>query len=99
MLLCLLTASQIVIAGIINGHVATKYIYVRIFRGTDRVHQRSLVSVGSWILIATILWIVAWVIAEAIPVFNTLLGLMVALFASWFTCKLSPTLPTFQRRC
>ncbi|KAG2416796.1 hypothetical protein HFD88_008012 [Aspergillus terreus] len=79
----------IVIAGVINGHVAGKYIYVRLFRGTDRMHQRSLVSFGSWVLIGLILWTIAWIIAEAIPVFNNLLSLITALFASWFTYGLS----------
>ncbi|OKO90548.1 hypothetical protein PENSUB_13265 [Penicillium subrubescens] len=80
---------QIVIAGVINGHVAAKYIYVRLFRGTDRMHKRSVGSIGSWVAITLILWVIAWVIAEAIPVFNDLLSLITALFASWFTYGLS----------
>jgi len=79
----------IVIAGVINGHVAAKYIYVRLFRGTDRMSKKSLSSYGVWALIALALWTVAWVVAEAIPVFNDLLGLISALFASWFTFGLS----------
>ncbi|RMJ24086.1 hypothetical protein PHISP_05044 [Aspergillus sp. HF37] len=84
-----LTAPQIVIAGVINGHVAFKLVYVRIFAGTDRMHKRDWVSVGSWIAIGLVLWIIAWIIAEAIPVFDNLLSLIVALFASWFTYGLS----------
>ncbi|GLA34932.1 hypothetical protein AnigIFM63309_009117 [Aspergillus niger] len=79
----------IVIAGVINGHVACKYIYVRLFRGTDRMHQRGLVSIGTWVIIGLVLWTLAWIIAEAIPVFNDLLSLITALFASWFTYGLS----------
>ena len=79
----------IIIAGVINGHVASKYIYVRIFRGTGTMSKKSLFSYGSWALIALVLWTVAWIIAEAIPVFNDLLGLISALFASWFTYGLS----------
>lgn len=74
----LLTHSlQIVVAGVINGHVACKYIYVRLFRGTDLMHKRSFRSTGTWVLIAFCLWAIAWVIAESIPVFNNLLSLMV----------------------
>jgi len=73
----ILTVPQIVIAGVINGHVACKYIYVRIFRGTDHMHKRSLLSLGAWVGIALVLWVIAWVIAEAIPVFNNLLSLIV----------------------
>ncbi|KAJ5114495.1 Amino acid transporter transmembrane [Penicillium alfredii] len=79
----------IIIAGVINGHVAFKYVYVRIFRGTDRMHKRDWVAVSSWVGIALGLWIVAWIIASAIPVFSNLLSLITALFASWFTYGLS----------
>lgn len=72
-----LTYHQIVIAGVINGHVACKYIYVRVFRGTDHMQKRSLLSLGSWVAIALVLWVIAWIIAEAIPVFNNLLSLIV----------------------
>lgn len=65
------------IAGVINGHVACKYLYVRIFRGSNRMHQRSLLATGSWVAIAVLLWTIAWIIAEAIPVFNNLLSLIV----------------------
>ena len=51
--------------------------------------KRTWTSFGIWVGIVTGLWIVAWVIAEAIPVFNDLLGLISALFASWFTYGLS----------
>ncbi|KAL4876737.1 transmembrane amino acid transporter protein-domain-containing protein [Aspergillus karnatakaensis] len=78
----------IIIAGVINGHIACKAIYTRLFAGTDRMHKRDFMAVGSWIGIAVALWIVAWVIATAIPVFSTLLSLMTALFASWFSFSL-----------
>jgi len=54
-----------------------KYIYVRMFRGTDRMHKRSLLSIGAWVAIGLVLWVLAWIIAEAIPVFNDLLSLIV----------------------
>lgn len=70
--------SKIVIAGVVNAHVAVKFIYVRIFRGTNAMHEKSFISRGTWALICSILWVVSWVIAEAIPVFNDLLGLTVS---------------------
>ncbi|KAL8829009.1 MAG: hypothetical protein Q9170_006358 [Blastenia crenularia] len=79
----------IVIAGVINGHVAAKYCYVRLFRGTDQMSKKSWGSYGRWAIIVLLLWTLAWIIAEAIPVFNDLLGLISALFASWFTYGLS----------
>ncbi|KAL3481733.1 transmembrane amino acid transporter protein-domain-containing protein [Aspergillus californicus] len=75
----------IVGAGIVNGHIGLKYIYVRLFRGTDRMHRRDLFSIGSWVAIALTCWIIAWIIADAIPVFSDLLSLISSLFASWFS--------------
>ncbi|ODH45644.1 hypothetical protein GX48_08273 [Paracoccidioides brasiliensis] len=75
----------IVIAGVINGHVACKYLYVRIFRGTSHMSKRSWLSIGTWVGLVGTLWVLAWIIAQAIPVFNNLLSLITALFASWFT--------------
>ncbi|KAH8425149.1 uncharacterized protein LDX57_002898 [Aspergillus melleus] len=75
----------IIIAGVINGHIACKSIYTRVFAGTDRMQKRDFVAIGSWIGIAVGLWIIAWIIASAIPVFSNLLSLMTALFASWFS--------------
>ncbi|KAL4907874.1 hypothetical protein BDW74DRAFT_113184 [Aspergillus multicolor] len=75
----------IIIGGVVNGHVASKYIYVRVFKGTDRIHKNDIVAVGSWVAITFGTWVVAWIIASAIPVFNNLLSLIASLFASWFT--------------
>ncbi|RPB14652.1 amino acid transporter [Morchella conica CCBAS932] len=79
----------IVIAGVINGHVAAKYIYVRIFRGSDHLGSRSWYATFVWLGIITVLWVVAWIIASAVPIFNNLLGLISALFVSWFTYGVS----------
>ncbi|KAJ5864210.1 Amino acid transporter transmembrane [Penicillium soppii] len=79
----------IVIAGVINGHVAFKYVYLRIFQGTDRMHKRDWVAWGSWVGIAFTMWVLAWIVSAAIPVFSNLLSLITALFASWFTYGLS----------
>ena len=80
---------QILLAGVIYGHVAAKYIYVRIFRGTRHMGSRTWLAIGSWAGITLTLWVIAWIIAESIPNFNSLLGLISALFASWFTYGMS----------
>ena len=61
---------QILLAGVIYGHVAAKYIYVRIFRGTRHMGSRTWLAIGSWAGITLTLWVVAWIIAESIPNFN-----------------------------
>lgn len=68
----------IVVAGVVNGSVACKYIYLRVWTGTDVIHQKSFKSIGSWVSVCGICWFVSWVIAESIPNFNSLLALIVS---------------------
>lgn len=81
----------IVISGVINGHVACKYLYLRIC-STATVHSKSTKALLSWTAIVAATWIVSFIIAEAIPNFNVLLGLIAALFSSWFSYGLPPVL-------
>ncbi|KAJ5296078.1 hypothetical protein N7508_010899 [Penicillium antarcticum] len=74
-----------ILSGVVLGHVACKYIYVRMFRGSDNMHSRSFLSIGSWVAICLGVWVISWVVAESIPVFNDLLSLISALFGSWFS--------------
>ncbi|KAF2139877.1 uncharacterized protein K452DRAFT_231369 [Aplosporella prunicola CBS 121167] len=79
----------IVIAGVINGHIAAKNVFVRIWRRTPGVlGEKSFRSWGTWVALCIILYVIAWIIASAIPVFSQLLGLLGSLFCSWFTVGL-----------
>lgn len=69
--------NQIIIGGVVNGHVAAKYVFVRLFRKSNLMHRRDWTAWGIWTGIVLGLWIIAWIIAEAIPVFNNLLSLVV----------------------
>ncbi|CAI4215648.1 unnamed protein product [Parascedosporium putredinis] len=75
----------IVIAGVIYGHVASAYVFSRIFRNTKHMVRRTKISTISWFAITFGAWTISMIIAESIPVFNNLLGLIGALFASWFS--------------
>jgi hypothetical protein len=77
----------IIVAGVVNGSVATKYIYRRVWTGTNVIHTNSWKALGSWCAICTGVWLASWILAEAVPNFNLLLGLIGALFGSWFSCK------------
>ncbi|KAJ5094887.1 hypothetical protein N7532_007220 [Penicillium argentinense] len=79
----------IVGAGVVNGHIGLKYIYFRLCSKSDLIHQRNWKSIGLWLGLGVSCWIVAWIIAEAIPVFSDLNSLISALFASWFSYGLS----------
>ncbi|KAI0593334.1 aromatic and neutral aliphatic amino acid permease [Biscogniauxia sp. FL1348] len=88
----------IVIAGVIYGHVAAKYIFVRAFGGTKHVVKQTLLGTVGWIGITIVVWVIALVIAESIPVFSSLLGLVCALFASWFSYGLPGIFWMFMNR-
>jgi amino acid permease len=75
----------IVLAGVIFAHVAAKYIFVRIFAGTKHIAKHTKLGLIGWLGVTASIWIIAWVIAQSIPVFSNLLGLVCALFASWFS--------------
>ncbi|EPQ55513.1 hypothetical protein GLOTRDRAFT_60231 [Gloeophyllum trabeum ATCC 11539] len=84
----------IIIAGVINGHVCAKLAFVRVFRmndGSVSPHMSSHTRTGwlSWIGICFAIWALAFIIAEVIPFFNDLLGVISSLFASWFTYGIS----------
>lgn len=75
--IALTNLDQIVIGGVVNAHVAVKFIYVRMFRGTGSMHTRSFAARAAWAAICGALWVLSWIVAEGIPVFNDVLGLAV----------------------
>ncbi|KAF2136908.1 uncharacterized protein K452DRAFT_236737 [Aplosporella prunicola CBS 121167] len=75
----------IIIAGVIFAHVTAKYVYLRLFARTEYLHSRGFIATGSWIALGFASWLIAWIIAESIPNFSDLLGIVSALFASWFS--------------
>ncbi|KAJ5273383.1 Amino acid transporter transmembrane [Penicillium angulare] len=80
-----ISIGTIVIAGVVICHVGAKCIYVRLFRGTHKMNEKSFRSYGTWVLITFLMWAIAWLIANAIPVFNDLLNMIAAAFCSWFS--------------
>jgi Na+/proline symporter len=77
----------VIIAGVINGHIAVKYLYVRLLRNSkeDVMHQNSWKARGYWAAICALFWFIAFVLAEVIPIFDDIVSITGALFASWFT--------------
>ncbi|GJC84860.1 N amino acid transport system protein [Colletotrichum liriopes] len=75
----------IAIAAVIYAHVASQYVFTRIFGNTKHVVRRTRTSTVAWLLITLGIWGIGMVISESIPVFNNLLGLVSAAFASWFS--------------
>jgi hypothetical protein len=75
----------IFISGSINGTVVGRYILDRAFPNSPIRYIKGKKGWLTWLSLQAVLTIIAFIIAEAIPFFNALLGLMSALFISGFT--------------
>ncbi|KAA8915197.1 hypothetical protein TRICI_002554 [Trichomonascus ciferrii] len=79
------TVPAIIFLGVLYAAVAARFIFFRIFRDNRR-HLTSNTKTG-WLVWGGILlstWLIAFVIAEGIPIFNDLLSLLCSLFSCWF---------------
>ncbi|KAL8656690.1 MAG: hypothetical protein Q9226_002589 [Calogaya cf. arnoldii] len=75
----------IFISGSINTTVVGKYIMGRVFHNSEIRYVHTKKGWLIWLALIAVLTVIAWVIAEAIPFFNALLGLISSLFISAFT--------------
>ncbi|KAG7287200.1 hypothetical protein NEMBOFW57_006705 [Staphylotrichum longicolle] len=74
----------IIFLGVLYASVSARFIFFRIFQNSRHKNEHTLVGWATWtgILLAT--WILAFIIAEVIPFFSSLLSLMSSLFDSFF---------------
>jgi hypothetical protein len=75
----------IFISGSINSVVVGRYIIGRAFPNSPIKYINTKAGWAVWLAMIGSITIIAWVIAEAIPFFNALLGLISSLFISGFT--------------
>ncbi|KAI9166347.1 N amino acid transport system protein [Paramyrothecium foliicola] len=59
----------------IYQHVAAKYIFVRILRNSEHLQANTVVHWTTWIGSNLVLGVLGFIIAEAVPILNYLLGL------------------------
>lgn len=75
----------IFISGSINTTVVARYIHGRVFKDSVIRYINTTMGWLTWLGLIAIITIIAWVVAELIPVFSDILGIMSALFISGFT--------------
>jgi len=75
----------IFISGSINGIASARYIMGRAFPNSTIKYVNTARGWVVWIALAAVQTIISWIIAQAVPFFNALLGLISALFISGFT--------------
>lgn len=75
----------IVVAGVIPALVASKQMYRHVWRRNPGVMaEKSWRGRGSWYGVLGGVYVLAWLMGEAIPVFRQLLGVIGAGFGTWF---------------
>lgn len=75
----------IFISGAINSTVVGRFFLDRAFPNSSIKYINTFAGWSVWISLVLFITIVAWVIAEAVPFFNDLLGLTSSLFISGFS--------------
>ncbi|ELQ42238.1 amino acid transporter [Pyricularia oryzae] len=78
--------------GAVFGHTAIKYIYVVAMKrigATGELTSRTVKSWAVWVGCATLFWLLAFVVANAIPIFSSILAISSATFIAWFTFGIS----------
>jgi Transmembrane amino acid transporter protein len=75
----------IVVAGVVNGHVAAKHVYHGLFK--QYMAKNNAKSYFIWTVINFIGWALAWLLAELIPSFPHILAIIGCVFTSWFSCE------------
>ncbi|PSN61324.1 hypothetical protein BS50DRAFT_504747 [Corynespora cassiicola Philippines] len=77
---------------LVFGHTSIKYVFVEVLRYLKAEDEYDRNTKRSWIIwlgIGTIFWTLAFILANAIPLFDSILSVSSALFVSWFTFGIS----------
>lgn len=76
---------NLLVAGALYVHTASKIIFIRIFRHSRHLHDHTIIGWTAWIGLIALCSGVAFVLAVGVPIFNYLIGISASLFAAWFT--------------
>ncbi|CAH0054562.1 unnamed protein product [Clonostachys solani] len=75
--------------GMFYGHAGIKYLFVVVMRDLLKVPEQlttnTVKSWGVWVTIATLYWAMVFALANAIPVFNSIIAVSSALLVAWFS--------------
>jgi hypothetical protein len=74
----------IIFLGVLYASVSARFIFFRLFEGTRHKGNNTVLGWATWAGILACLWLCAFIIAQVIPFFTSLLSIMSALFDSFF---------------
>ncbi|OWZ44048.1 neutral amino acid transporter [Cryptococcus neoformans var. grubii Br795] len=72
----------LVVGCVLNTHLPAKYIFVRLMRNSKHLSANTIQHRVIWVSCVVLNCTISFVIAEGIPIFNDLIGLIGALFAT-----------------
>ncbi|PHH65581.1 hypothetical protein CDD81_2016 [Ophiocordyceps australis] len=78
--------------GLVFGHAAIKFLYVAVMRAIKATHQladRSVKSWTAWVVCASFFWLLTFLLASAVPVFDSILSIASATLIAWFAFGIS----------
>ncbi|KAF3316549.1 hypothetical protein TWF173_001834 [Orbilia oligospora] len=74
----------IIFLGVLYASLSARFVFFRIFHNSKHKNEHTWVGWGTWAGILFVTWVLAFIIAEVIPFFGDLLGLMSSVFDSFF---------------
>lgn len=75
----------VIVSSILFTHIATKFMFVRLLRGTRHINTSTSIHWMTWLGCYVIVIALAFVLAAAIPIFDQLLSLIGSTAGSFFT--------------
>ena len=82
----------IFISGSINTTVVCRYIHGKVFAASAARHVNTPRGWATWLALVFAVTVLAWVIAEAIPIFSDILSISSSLFVSGLSYYIPPVL-------
>lgn len=80
-----LAIPNFLICGAVYIHVGVKIVFTRMFRTSRHLHSSTVLGYVVWISLIFLATTVAFILAVAVPIFSSLIGVIGSLFASWYT--------------
>ncbi|KAI2637314.1 amino acid transporter [Xylaria nigripes] len=74
----------IIFLGVLYASVSARFVFLRVFHDSRHKSENTIIGWASWAGILFIIWVLAFVIANSIPFFSSLLSLLSSLFDSFF---------------
>ncbi|KAI1823060.1 amino acid transporter [Xylaria intraflava] len=74
----------IIFLGVLYASVSARFVFLRIFQNSRHKNENTVIGWASWAAILFSTWVLAFIIANSIPFFSSLLSLLSSLFDSFF---------------